>query len=77
MDKDTKIQFDKEKDIFYLSLKPGKSVSSKEIKNVRLEYNEKGEVIGIEIRNFSEFVATAISKHLGEVLGSEETTKED
>ena len=77
MDKNAEVHFDKEKNILYLLLKPGKASGSKEIKNIKLEYDEKGEVIGIEIRNFSEFVATAIAKHLGEVLRSEETAEED
>lgn len=63
MDKNIKFWFDEQEDIFYLSLKPGAAVDSKEVEeHIRIEYDENGEVGGIEIYNISKFIANSISR---------------
>jgi len=69
MDKAIKFWFDEKEDIFYISLKPDIAVDSEEVeKNIRIEYNEDGEIIGIEIYNISKIIASSIAKHLREIL---------
>ncbi len=69
MDKNIKISFDEENDIFYLSLKPGIAVDSEEItENVRIEYDAKGNIVGIEIFNITKMLASAIGKKIKETL---------
>jgi len=69
MDKNIKISFDEENDIFYLSLKPGAAVDSEEItEDIRIEYDEKGHVIGFEIFNITKMLASAIGKKIKETL---------
>jgi uncharacterized protein YuzE len=71
MDKGVRISFDEESDIFYLSLKEGVAVDSEEIiEDVRVEYDEDGQVIGIEIFNITKMLATALGKRLKEILKS-------
>jgi uncharacterized protein YuzE len=69
MDKGVRISFDEESDILYLSLKEGVTVDSEEIiEDVRVEYDEDGQVIGIEIFNITKMLATALGKRLKEIL---------
>jgi uncharacterized protein YuzE len=69
MDKGVRISFDEESDILYLSLKEGVAVDSEEIiEDVRVEYDEDGQVIGIEIFNITKMLATALGKRLKEIL---------
>jgi uncharacterized protein YuzE len=69
MDKGVRISFDEESDILYLSLKEGVAVDSEEIiEDVRVEYDEEGQVIGIEIFNITKMLATALGKRLKEIL---------
>jgi uncharacterized protein YuzE len=71
MDKGVRISFDEESDILYLSLKEGVAVDSEEIiEDVRVEYDEEGQVIGIEIFNITKMLATALGKRLKEILKS-------
>jgi uncharacterized protein YuzE len=71
MDKGVRISFDEESDILYLSLKEGVAVDSEEIiEDVRVEYDEEGQVIGIEIFNITKMLATALGKRLKEILRS-------
>jgi len=71
MDKGVRISFDEESDILYLSLKEGVAVDSEEIiEDVRVEYDEEGRVIGIEIFNITKMLATALGKRLKEILKS-------
>jgi len=69
MDKTIKFWFDEKEDIFYISLKPGIAVDSEEVEeNTRIEYDENGNIIGIEIYNISKIIASSIAKHLTEIL---------
>lgn len=69
MDKNIKIWFDEEEDILYLSLKEGIATDSEEVaENIRIEYDEKGSMIGIEILNISRMLASSIAKHLNDMI---------
>lgn len=69
MDKNIKIWFDEEEDILYLSLKEGIATDSEEVaENIRIEYDEKGSMIGIEILNISRMLASSIAKHLKDMI---------
>lgn len=69
MDKNIKLWFDEEEDILYLSLAEGEAVDSEEIaENVRVEYNENGMMIGIEISGISKMLASSIAKQLKELV---------
>jgi uncharacterized protein YuzE len=71
MDKGVRISFDEESDILYLSLKEGIAVDSEEIiEDVRVEYDEDGQVIGIEIFNITKMLEIALVKRLKEILKS-------
>ncbi len=49
------ITYDKESDVLYIKYKDEKIVESDEIsKGIIVDYNEKGEIVGIEILNFKE-----------------------
>ena len=69
MDKDKmRMWYDEESDILYISLKEGLAVDSEEIdENIRVEYNEHGDAIGIEISNISRYLAKSIAKKLKDV----------
>lgn len=65
MDKNIKMWFDVEEDTLYLSLKEGVAIDSEEISdNIRIEYDELGNPVGIEIYNISKFLANSIAEHL-------------
>jgi len=67
MGNNIKIWYDEETDIFYVSLKEGVSVDSEEVsKNVRVEYDKQGQVIGLEIHNITEMLVKPIIKHIKE-----------
>lgn len=69
MDKNIKLWFDEEEDILYLSLAEGEAVDSEEIaENVRVEYNENGMMIGVEISGISKMLASSIAKQLRELV---------
>ena len=60
-----KMWYDEEVDILYISLKEGKAVDSEEVQeNVRVEYDENGEIVGIEICNISRYLAKSIAEKL-------------
>ncbi len=49
------ITYDKENDVLYIKYKEGKIMESEEIsEGIIVDYDEKGEIIGIEILNFKE-----------------------
>jgi uncharacterized protein YuzE len=51
------VTYDEKVDIAYFTLKDEKSIESEEIKNgIIVDYNDKNEIIGIEILNFSKTV---------------------
>lgn len=65
MDKNIKMWFDVEEDTLYLSLKEGVAIDSEEISdNIRIEYDELGNPVGIEIYNISKILANSIAEHL-------------
>jgi len=44
-------------------------VDSEELEeNIRVEYNEKGEIIGLEILNISKYLAKSIAEKLKEAI---------
>ncbi|MEW6201328.1 MAG: DUF2283 domain-containing protein [bacterium] len=60
-----KVWFDEEVDILYISFGSGFSVHSEEVgDNVRLEYDEKGKVIGVEISDITKKLASPLAKQL-------------
>lgn len=65
MDKNIKLWFDEKEDILYLSFAEGEAFDSEEVvENVRIEYDEKGMMIGVEIFNISKMLASAIAEKL-------------
>jgi uncharacterized protein YuzE len=69
MDKNIKVSFDEENDVLYVSLKPGVAIDSEEIaEDIRVEYDDKGQVIGIEIFNITKMLASAVGKKIKETL---------
>ena len=64
-----KIWFDDEVDILYISLKEGTSVDSEEVEEgVRVEYDEHGQVVGIEISGITKMLAKSLAKHLSQIV---------
>jgi uncharacterized protein YuzE len=64
-----KIWFDEEVDILYVSLKEGVSVHSEETEEgVRVEYDESGQVVGIEISGITKMLAKPIAKQLAQAV---------
>ena len=60
-----KMWYDEYVDILYISLREGEGIDSEEIKeNLRVEYNKKGEVIGLEISNISKLLAKTLAEKL-------------
>ncbi len=69
MGKDIKVWFDEEMDILYISLKEGVSVDSEEVaEDIRVEYDEQGQIIGVEIYNITKMLAKNLAKQLKEVM---------
>ena len=60
-----KMWYDEDVDILYISLREGEGIDSEEIKeNLRVEYNKKGEVIGLEISNISKLLTKTLAEKL-------------
>nr|MDO8077120.1 DUF2283 domain-containing protein [Candidatus Freyarchaeota archaeon] len=60
-----KMWYDEDVDILYISLREGEGIDSEEIKeNLRVEYNKKGEAIGLEISNISKLLAKTLAEKL-------------
>lgn len=71
-----KVWYDREVDVFYISLKKGPSYDSEELSpDVRVEYDEKGKLIGIEVMNARVNVFNAIAKEIATQLKETITTK--
>jgi len=67
--KNIKISFDEDNDILYLSLKEGAAIDSEEVaENVRVEYDSRRNIVGIEIFNITKILATALSKKTREEM---------
>lgn len=64
-----KMWYDEYVDILYISLREGEGIDSEEIKeNLRVEYNKKGEVIGLEISNISKLLAKTLAEKLKQAI---------
>jgi uncharacterized protein YuzE len=64
-----KFSFDEENDIIYISIKDGPAFDSEEVaENIRVEYDEQGELVGIEIFNITQIIANSIKKKIKETL---------
>lgn len=75
MGKNIKLWFDEKEDILYLSFAEGEAVDSEEVaENVRIEYDDKGMMIGVEIFNISKMLASSIAEKLRELVISKETS---
>ncbi len=60
-----KIWFDEREDILYISLKKGEAVDSEEREeDVRVEYDNKGRVIGIEVSNVAKRLINPLAKKI-------------
>ncbi|MDI6904581.1 MAG: DUF2283 domain-containing protein [Candidatus Bathyarchaeia archaeon] len=71
-----KVWYDREVDILYISLKKGPAYDSEELSpDVRVEYDEKGKLIGIEVMNARINVFNAIAKEIATHLKETITTK--
>jgi uncharacterized protein YuzE len=63
-----KTWFDEKVDILYVSLRKGASVHSvEEEEGVRVEYDERGEIIGVEITEVTKRLAKPLAKKLAEL----------
>jgi len=61
--------YDAEVDILYISVRRGPAYDSEELSpDVRVEYDRKGKVIGIEVMNARSSVFTAIAKEIATQL---------
>ncbi|MEX2706279.1 MAG: DUF2283 domain-containing protein [Candidatus Freyrarchaeum guaymaensis] len=64
-----KMWYDEDVDILYISLREGEGIDSEEIKeNLRVEYNKKGEVIGLEISNISKLLTKTLAEKLKQAI---------
>jgi uncharacterized protein YuzE len=53
----------------YISIKDGPAFDSEEVaENIIVEYDEQGELVGIEIFNITQIIANAIKKKIRETL---------
>ena len=69
MGKIVKVWLDEETDILYVSFKEGVSVDSEEVaENVRVEYDEQNQIIGLEIHNITKMLAKPLAKKLREAI---------
>lgn len=48
-----KVSFDKEHDVFGVIVKPGKASAEELMEDFWVEFNEKGEIVGVEVLNAS------------------------
>ncbi|MEM1585976.1 MAG: DUF2283 domain-containing protein [Candidatus Bathyarchaeia archaeon] len=63
-----RINYDAEEDILYIVIREGPIVDSKELdEDIRVEYNLKGEIAGIEIMN-ARNIAKAIAKEIAAII---------
>jgi len=67
-----KVNYDPEEDILYIVIRKGSVVDSKEVDaDIRLEYDRKGNIAGLEImnarRNLARTFAHEIAKEIGVV----------
>lgn len=66
-----KLNYDPEEDILYIVVKEGQVFDSKEIdEDIRLEYDKKGEVAGIEIMNARKNLARPLAQEIAKEIGA-------
>lgn len=69
MGENIKVWFDEDMDILYISLKGGISIDSREVsEDIRVEYDEHGQIIGIEIYNITKMLAKDLAQKLKEAM---------
>jgi uncharacterized protein YuzE len=69
MGENLKVWFDEDNDILYISLRKGAAVDSEEVSdNIRVEYDARDQIIGIEIYHISRMLAKNLAKELKETL---------
>jgi len=67
-----RVTYDPEADILYIFLKEGEVYDSREEnEDIRLEYDKKGQLIGIEIMNAKTNIITIIAKEISREIGNE------
>lgn len=60
-----KVNYDLEEDILYIMVKEGPVFDSKEVdEDIRLEYDESGEVAGVEIMNARRNIAKTLAREI-------------
>jgi len=66
-----KIWYDEESDILYISFGKGVAVDSEEVdEGVRVEYDEGGKLVGVEISNAREKLLKQIAKLISREIGA-------
>ncbi len=66
-----KINYDPEEDILYIMVKESSIFDSKEIdEDIRLEYDRKGDVAGLEIMNARKNIAKTFAREIAEEIGA-------
>jgi len=67
-----RVTYDPEADILYIFLKEGEVYDSREEnEDIRLEYDKKGQLIGIEIMNAKTNIITTIAKEISREIVNE------
>lgn len=65
-----KANYDPEEDILYIVVKEGSIFDSKEIdEDIRLEYDKKGDVAGLEIMNARKNIAKTFAREIAREIG--------
>jgi len=71
-----RVWYDREVDILYISLRRGPAYDSEELDpDVRVEYDEKGKLIGVEVMNARIRVFKTISDEIATQIKEAITTK--
>ncbi|OFX14982.1 hypothetical protein A3K71_05500 [archaeon RBG_16_50_20] len=66
-----KISYDPEEDILYIVVKEGSIFDSREIDDdIRLEYDKKGDVAGLEIMNARKNIAQIFAREIAREIGT-------
>jgi uncharacterized protein YuzE len=65
-----KVNYDPEEDILYIVIKKGSVLDSKEIdEDVRVEYDRKGNLAGLEIMNARRNLARTFAREIAKEIG--------
>lgn len=66
-----KVNYDPEEDILYIVVKEGSIFDSREIdEDIRLEYDKKGDVAGLEIMNARKNIAKIFAREIAREIGT-------